>query len=118
MVALRDHTRSRIRSNHEDRDQGQGVPTVEQLIRETHVVLEHAGVRLSPSKVTRTCRDYLNIVSNKKGVTFGEFLANVVSLDALERRVFDSVYYRLTHADPTGETATRNVDRELGGAHV
>lgn len=115
---MRDHTRSRIRSNHEDRDQGQGVPTVEQLIRETHVVLEHAGVRLSPSKVTRTCRDYLNIVSNKKGVTFGEFLANVVSLDALERRVFDSVYYRLTHADPTGETATRNVDRELGGAHV
>lgn len=93
------------------------MPTVEQLIRETHAALEHAGVRLSPSKVTRTCRDYLNIVSDK-GVTFGDFLANVVSLDALERRVFDSVYYRLTHADPTGETATRNVDRERGGVHV
>ncbi|MGN7247095.1 hypothetical protein ACTHQ1_05090 [Janibacter anophelis] len=93
------------------------MPTVEQLIRETHAALEQTGVSLSPSKVTRTCRDYVNTVAGK-GVSFGEFLANVVSLDALERRVFDAVYYRLTHADPTGETAARNVDRERGAAHV
>lgn len=117
MVTLLDHTRPRIRSTHEDRDQGQSVPTVEQLIRETHAALEQAGVSLSPSKVTRTCRDYLNIVAGRS-VGFGEYLANVVSLDALERRIFDSVYYRLTHADPTGETATRNVDRERGAANV
>lgn len=117
MVRLPSSTHPRIRSTHEDRGQGQSVPTVEQLIRETHAALEEAGVSLSPSKVTRTCRDYLNIVSDK-GVTFGEYLANVVSLDALERRIFDSVYYRLTHSDPTGETAARNVDRERGGAHA
>lgn len=111
-----DFTHTRIRSCHEDRDQGQSVPTVEQLIRETHAAIERAGVRLSPSKVTRTCRDYLNLVSGK-GIGFGDFLANVVSLDAAERRVFDEVYYRLTHADPTGETAVRNVIRG-GGAHV
>lgn len=98
----------RIRSNHEDRGTGADAPSVEHLIRETHRLLGRAGVALSPSKVTRLCRDYVNSVADK-GVPFGAFLANTVTLDAQDRRAFDSVYYRLTYSDPTGETAVRRV---------
>lgn len=105
----------RIRSNHEDRGQRPDVPTVETLLRETHATLDRAGIRMSPSKVTRLCRDYVNTVADK-GVSFGAFLANAVVLDASHRREFDEVYYRLTYVDPTGETAVRRVDRERGAA--
>lgn len=100
-----------IRSNHEDRDKGRSAPTVERLLRETHAVLGNTSVRLSASKVTRLCRDYVNVVAGK-GVPFGAYLANAVALDADQRRAFDSLYYRLSYADPVGEAATRNVDRE------
>lgn len=106
-----------IRSNHEDRDRGRSAPSVETLLRETQTQLDRAGIRMSPSKVNRLCRDYVNIVAGK-GVSFGAFLANAVVLDASQRRAFDAVYYRLTYTDPTGETAARNVDRERGAVHV
>ena len=92
------------------------MPTVEALLRHTHAVIANTSVRMSPSKVTRLCRDYVNLVAGK-GVPFGAYLANAVVLDAAERRTFDELYYRLSHADPTGESAARNVDRERGGAH-
>jgi len=98
-----------IRSNHEDRAAEQ--VSVETLIRYTHKVIERSGVRLSPSKVARTCRDYVNLVAGK-GVPFGDYLANIVALNAYQRRQFDALYYRLTFSDPTGESAARNVDRE------
>lgn len=98
-----------IRSIHEGRDAEQ--VSVETLIRHTHAAIERSGVRLSPSKVARSCRDYVNLVAGK-GVSFGEYLANIVALNADQRRRFDAVYYRLTYADPTGELASRNVDRE------
>ncbi len=105
--------RGRIRSNHEDRDRGGSAPSVEKLIRETHLALGSAGVCMSPSKVTRLCREYVSRVAGK-GVPFGAYLANAVALDADRRRAFDSLYYRLSYADPTGETAVRRVLR--GGA--
>lgn len=97
-----------IRSNHEDRDRVRSVPAVEPLLRETHAVLANCSVRMSPSKVTRLCRDYVNIVA-ARGVPFGAYLANAVAMTADESRQFDEAYYRLTYADPTGETAVRNV---------
>lgn len=106
---------STIRSNHEGRGRGESLPSVELLIRETHAALGRSGVRLSPSKVSRLCRDYVNIVAGK-GVSFGVYLANAVALDAAQRRTFDAVYYRLTYADPTGEAAVRNLARRGGGA--
>ncbi|GAA3667109.1 hypothetical protein FB459_1266 [Yimella lutea] len=99
-----------IRSNHEDRDQDQTVPTVETLTRETHGMLERTGVRLSPSRVGRLCRDYVNIVATK-GVSFGAYLANAVALTGATQHEFDSVYYRLCYSDPTGESAVRRVLR-------
>lgn len=105
----------RIRPHHEGRDRGTVAPTVETLLRETHAALDRAGLTLAPSRVTRLCRDYVNTVAGK-GVSFGAYLANAVTLDASQRHAFDSVYYRLTYADPTGETAVRNVDRNRGAA--
>ncbi|MBB2894575.1 hypothetical protein [Flexivirga oryzae] len=96
-----------IRSNHEDRAAEK--VSVEALIRQTHALVENSSVRLSPSKVVRLCRDYVNLVADK-GVSFGEYLANVVALDRVQRAQFDEVYYRLTYSDPTGEAAWRNID--------
>lgn len=100
----------RIRPLHEGRGQKPGAPTVESLIRDTSAVLERIGVSMAPSKVIRLCRDYINIVANKD-IAFVDYLANAVTLNASQRRAFDEEYYRLTHADPTGETAVRNVMR-------
>lgn len=86
---------------------------MEDLLRETRGVLAASSVRMSPSKVSRLCRDYVNLVAGK-GVPFGAYLANAVVLDTDQRRTFDALYYRLSHADPTGEAAARNVDRERG----
>jgi len=104
-----------IRPNHEGRDQRPDAPAVETLIRETHAAIERTGVRLSPSMVVRLCRDYVNLVAGK-GVPFGAYLANAVLLNASQRRAFDAVYYRLTYADPTGESAVRNV--MCGGGRI
>ncbi len=100
-----------IRSNHEDRGQGRSTPSVETLLRETHAMLGNTSVRMSPSKRVRLCRDYVNLVA-PKGVPFGRYLANAVVLNAEDARQFDALYYRLSYADITGETAVRNV---LGG---
>lgn len=97
----------RIRSRHEDRGSG-SLPTVEQLIRDTHRVIENCHLRTSPSKVTRLCRDYVNYVAGK-GISFGVYLGNAVTLTAEQQRRFDAAYYSLTYADPTGETAVRHV---------
>jgi hypothetical protein len=43
---------------------------VERLLRETHAMLANTSVRMSPSKVTRLVRDYVNLVA-PKGVPFG-----------------------------------------------
>lgn len=83
--------------------------TVEQLVRETHALLEGTAVRMSPSKVSRLCRDYVNVVA-PKGVPFSVYLANAVTLNAEQARAFDALYYRLSHADPTGERAATVVD--------
>lgn len=118
MVALPDVSQPEsIRSSYEDRDQYRGAPSVESLIRETHALLNHTAMRLSPSKVVRLCRDYVRKVADK-GVPFGTFLANAVTLDASQRRAFDVVYYRLSYADPTGESAVRNVVNAGGGVSV
>lgn len=106
--------RETIRSKHEGRGQGSGVPTVEALLRETHALVANLSVRMSPSNITRLVRDYTNLVAGK-GVPFGTYLANAVALHADQRHAFDALYYRLSHADPTGEAAARNVDRERGG---
>lgn len=93
------------------------MPSVEALIRETHAILSRTGARLSPSKVARLCRDYVNLVAGK-GVPFGTYLANAVALNVDQRHAFDEIYYRLSHADPTGESVARNVDcgrTALGG---
>lgn len=108
MSPAADQAAGNIRSN----DEGRAAEkvSVEALIRQTHALIENSSVRLSPSKVVRLCRVYVSLVADK-GVSFGEYLANVVALSRAQRSQFDAVYYRLTYSDPTGETAVRNIDR-------
>lgn len=104
-------TPPRGRSNHEDRGRGEVRPeTAEQANREAHRILAAAGVRLSPSKVTRLCRDYL---AANPPCTFRTYLARnaapaVASAPLPPRR------HGVEWVDPTGNTAVRNV--MAGGA--
>ncbi|WP_433956007.1 hypothetical protein [Janibacter indicus] len=110
-----DLTITRDRLNHESRIKGEDRPqTVEQAVRVAHELLTAVGVTLSPSKVTRLCRDFLR---TNPPCTFRTYLARnaapaVASLPLAPSR------HGLEWVDPTGETATRNVDRERVSAHV
>ncbi|SNC71561.1 hypothetical protein SAMN05445756_1538 [Kytococcus aerolatus] len=101
---------------HETGDQGRSVPGVESLIREAAALLQNAGMPVRPAKLHKLCRTYVNRVAGR-GPSFGDFLANSIAMQAHEARRFDALYYRLTYADPTGETAARRADRRGGGAN-
>ncbi len=102
-----------IRREHESRDGGPATP--EALTRDAHRLLDACGITRSPKWVQRTVRDYCS--ASASGLPFGMYLANQVELNAQQRQaVLDraDLRYLLEYADPTGETAVRNVLR--GGA--
>ncbi len=107
-----------IRREHESRDGGSATP--ESLTRDAHRLLDACGVARSPKWVQRVVRDYCS--ASASGLPFGMYLANRVELNAQQRQaVLDrsDLRYLLEYADPTGETAVRQVLREkstdLGG---
>ncbi|MFC5998281.1 hypothetical protein ACFP6A_06020 [Quadrisphaera sp. GCM10027208] len=82
---------------------------VEQLVRWTHTALAAAaGVHVSRSKVSRLCRDYVNLVE-PTGVAFPAYLARqVAELSPRQAHVLTALYYR--GFDPTGDRAAAVVD--------
>lgn len=72
-------------------EQAGQIATVEQLIRRTTAALEGHNVSMSPSKVSRLIR------------------AHVRRSSSLQVAARNLEAYCLTFADPTGETAIRNV---------
>ena len=90
-----------------------GAEGTERLIRAAHVILDNCGVVLGPRKVHRIVRTFESRVAHK-GWSFFDFLATSIQLDA-ERRVQllnnPDVQRVIAYADPTGETAVRNVMR-------
>lgn len=115
VVRLSSLTSARDRLKHESRTEGEDRPeTTEQAVRAAHELLTAVGVTLSPSKITRLCRDFPH---TDPPCTFRTYLARnaapaVASLPLAPSR------HGLEWVDPTGETATRNVDRERMSAHV
>ncbi|MFF5323943.1 hypothetical protein ACFY2Y_09465 [Janibacter hoylei] len=110
-----DLTAIRDRLNHESRTEGEDRPeTAEQAVRLAHELLGRAGVTLSPSKVSRLARDY---IAARPPCTFRTYIARNAA-PAVATLPLPSRRHGLEWVDPTGETATRNVDRERGAAHV
>lgn len=84
--------------------------TPETLIRDTHTLLEAAGIHRSPNWVTKTVRSYLR--STVRGLPFGQVLAAELQLTIQQRAQLASrseLRYVLEYRDPTGEAAVRNV---------
>ncbi len=105
-----------IRRNHESREGGEACPpSAEQLIRATTTALTNCQIPISHSKISRIVRTYLHKVHDK-GVPYLNFLLVNVQISAEQRCRIEDDLYRLTYADPTGETAARHVDRERGSA--
>jgi hypothetical protein len=77
--------------------------TVEALIRHAHIALEAAGVSVSPSKVSRRVRAQVA----KRGLESAERM--IASYAASENGYGSFDAFCLTYADPTGETAVRNL---------
>lgn len=92
-----------------------GSTRTETLIRVAHAILEHAGYEgIGPRKVHRLVRQYQDRVA-PNGWSFLDYLANAVQMDAERRRGLfaDPALARvIAYADPTGETAVKNVMRE------
>ncbi|MGV8973375.1 MAG: hypothetical protein ACOH10_13720 [Rhodoglobus sp.] len=88
-----------------------GQPRPESLARDTGRLLAACGIERSRSWTSRTVRDY---VSSAIDYPFGAYLLNRVQLNAEQRRIVradNELAYLLEYADPTGETAVRNVTR-------
>lgn len=100
-----------IRREHESRDSESATP--EDRLRDAMRLLEHSGIARSPKWVQRVVRDYSSTIAGT-GYPFGAYLLNCVELNAEQRRAAmndPEVAYLLEYADPTGETAVRNVMR-------
>lgn len=83
----------------------------DRLIAATHVVLANCGVEVGPRKVNRLVQTFQARVE-RNGFAFFDFLANSVQLDEQRRRealADPEVARAIAYADPTGETAVRNV---------
>jgi len=75
--------------------------------------LDEAGLSRTNSWVHRVSRDYARLAI--LGTPIGMFIATRLALSSVERRALAQradLRYLLSYADPTGETAARNVDRE------
>lgn len=106
-----------IRRFHERRDSDSATP--EQLFREAGRLLAACGVAQSGAWILRTVRDYSSSRAASSGFPFGAYLMTRVQLNAEQRRTIlanSDLAYVLEYADPTGETAVRNVIRE-GSSH-
>jgi hypothetical protein len=82
----------------------------------THTILSNCGVPMSPARVRRLVQTFQQRVE-RNGFAFFDFLANTVQLDADQRRqalADPEVGRAISYADPTAETAIRNVTRERG----
>ena len=86
--------------NHEQAAQTE---TVESLIRHTHTQLAAARAVISPSKVSRLVRAYVA----RHGVASGRrMVARYVESAASD---YEFGVWCLSYADPTGDTAVRNI---------
>lgn len=91
-------------------------PRPEELAREAGRLLAACGVDRSRAWVSRIVRDYTSGAIGSQ-FPFGVYLMNRVQLNAEQRQVALSnpeIAYFLCYADPTGETAVRNVMRKVG----
>lgn len=88
----------------------------EAMIRAANVVARNCGLPIGPSKVSKLVRIYQRNVEYK-GVAFFDFFANAIELDERQRREAlndPDVMRAIAYADPTGETAVKNVIKERG----
>lgn len=88
-----------------------GQMTAEALRRDAERLLANCGALQSRSWVSRTVRDYLRRTT-WHGIPFGAFLLSRVQLNAEQRRrawADPELHSFLAYADPTGESAVRNV---------
>jgi len=89
--------------------------TAETLTRDADTLMAASGVERSRGWISRTVRAYMG--APVEGMPFGVFLDARLDLNTTQRRRLAEradLRYLLTYADPTGETAARNVDR-VGG---
>lgn len=94
-----------------------GTTSAEALIRHAQTLLGNCHVPMSPSKISRLVRQYKHRVE-ANGYPFEAFLVNAVEVTTEQRRALlaaPDVARVISYADPTGETAVRNVLRK-GGA--
>jgi hypothetical protein len=83
----------------------------QQRINAVHAVLDNCGYIMSPSKVSRMVRQFEH-QAERNGWNLLDFLANKVALTEEQRRQVladPDVALVISYADPTGESAVRNV---------
>lgn len=88
-------------------------PGIESLKVIARSVLWNCGIDFGPHKINRLCVRFVEQVQGN-GFAFFDFLANAIQMSAEQRRralADPDVSRAIAYADPTGETAIRNVMR-------
>lgn len=91
------------------------VITPDDLVRDANLLMQACGLVHSRSWISRTVRAYLQ--TSMRGLSFAQVLAARLELNSRQRTELlarSQEFFTLCYADPTGETASRNVDRERG----
>lgn len=88
-----------------------GQISTDDLCAHVDLIFRNAGIRASRQKVSRLVRMYRRNVE-PNGFALMDFLANHVQMTSLQRAIAaDELTKVVAYADPTGETAVRNVMR-------
>lgn len=88
--------------------------TAEAAIRQAHALLADAGAKVGPAKIAKLSRDY--VAAGSPG-SFRAYIVRNVKGTARSLQLAPRGH-GIEWVDPTGNTASSNVDRERGAAHV
>jgi hypothetical protein len=87
---------------------------VQRLKAAAGTILRNCGFEYGPNRINRLVTTFVGR-AERNGFAFFDFLANAVRLTAEQRRralADPDVSRVISYADPTGETAVRNIARE------
>ncbi len=96
---------------------GSATPTKNELITAARVILDNCGITFSNSRIYRLVIDFKAKYPMASGLLFFQWLASKVQMSQEQQRNAlrnPDITRAISYADPTGETAVKNVMRGTG----
>lgn len=89
-------------------------PSKTELMKAARLILDNCGIPFSQNKIVRLVCRFIERAPNGSGHAFFLYLTNAVQMSEQQKRIAltnPDIAQVIAYADPTGETAVRNVMR-------